>query len=285
MYYDITNPDVACYWLHEALQMKKGKFIEIYILECHNDFDIFYEKYRLVINKIDIENLEIVAFQVTSSGDECADIKKHGLHNLQWVLNNDTGLNKFLKENNISFDIDNKLMYINNTTYDMDYEKYTDLDVISQKKNQLHKIGHKIFYDFQINAFFFCKDIYDYSTVHKTPEFLYTLSCLNEVTKGIDSKWEDISKTYVVKFKSKLKDFAYFTFYESEREFEKDRQENWAELRRLLISRAVESAFSNLASEIFAYMKSNTVIEPENIIQYIPAEKWRKDVFKYFRKE
>lgn len=60
MYYDITNPDVSYYWLH----IKKDEFLETYIVECHNDFDIFYEKYRSII---DIENLEIVAFQVTSS--------------------------------------------------------------------------------------------------------------------------------------------------------------------------------------------------------------------------
>lgn len=284
MYFDITNPDVSYYWLYKSLQIKKDEFIENYIIECHNDFDTFYEKYHSIIDKIDIENLEIVAFQVTSSSDECADIKQYGLHNLQWVLSNDTCLNRFLKKNNISFDIESKLMYIGNSSYDVDYEKYKDLDVISKRKEQLHKIGHKIYYDFQINAFLFCKDIYDYSTVHEAPEFLYTLSCLNEATKGIDMKWKDICKPYVIKFKSKLKDFAYFTFYGNEREYKKDRQDNWSELRRQLILRAVESAFSDSASQIFAYMKPNTVIAPENIIEYVPAEKWRKDVLKYFGK-
>lgn len=32
-------------------------------------------------------------------------------------------------------------------------------------------------------------------------------------------------------------------------------------------------------------MKPNTVIKPENIIEYVPAEKWRKNVLKYFGKE
>lgn len=285
MYYDITNPDVSYYWLHKVLQIKRNEFIEIYIIECHNDFDIFYEKYRSTIDKIDIENLEIVAFQLTSSSDECADIKKYGLHNLQWVLSNETNLNRFLKKNNISFDIENKLMYISDIAYDVDYEKYKDLDVISKRKEQLHKIGHKIYFDFQINAFLFCKDIYDYSTIYEAPEFLYTLSFLNEATKGIDMKWKGECKPYVVKFRSKVKDFAYFTFYENEREFINDRQDNWSGLRRLLISRAVESAFCDSASQIFAYMKPDTVIAPENIMEYIPAEKWRKDVLKYFGKE
>ena len=46
-----------------------------------------------------------------------------------------------------------------------DYEKYKDLNCITRRNGCLHKIGHKLFYDFQINAFLFCKDIYDYATV------------------------------------------------------------------------------------------------------------------------
>lgn len=243
------------------------------------------EKYHSIIEKIDVENLEIVAFQVTSNSNDCADIKKYGLRNLQWVLSNDTELNRFLDENHIRFDIEKKLMHIDDISYDVDFEKYRNLDVISKRGEQLYRIGHKLYYDFQINAFLFCKDIYDYSTIHETPEFFYTLSSLNEVTKGIDKKWKKICKSYVVKFTSKLKDFAYFTFYENEREYMDDKQNNWSALRRLLISKAVESAFGDSASQIFAYMKPDTVIAPENIIEYVPAEKWRKDVLKYFGKE
>lgn len=277
--------DVAYYWLHKALHIKRDEFIETYIIECHNDFDTFYEKYHSIIEKIDVENLEIVAFQVTSNSNDCADIKKYGLRNLQWVLSNDTELNRFLDENHIRFDIEKKLMHIDDISYDVDFEKYRNLDVISKRGEQLYRIGHKLYYDFQINAFLVCKDIYDYSTIHETPEFFYTLSSLNEVTKGIDKKWKKICKSYVVKFTSKLKDFAYFTFYENEREYMDDKQNNWSALRRLLTSKAVESAFGDSASQIFAYMKPDTVIAPENIIEYVPAEKWRKDVLKYFGKE
>lgn len=64
--YDITNPNAAYDWLCETLQIKKNRFIENYIIKCNNNFNIFYERYRSVIDEIDIENLEIVAFQVTS---------------------------------------------------------------------------------------------------------------------------------------------------------------------------------------------------------------------------
>lgn len=281
--YDITNPNAAYDWLCETLQIKKNRFIENYIIKCNNIFNIFYERYRSVIDEIDIENLEIVAFQVTSNSDECSNIKKYGLHNLQWVLSNETDLKRLLQENSVNFDIESKLLYIDNVAYDVDYGHYKNLDGISRRSNQLCKIAHKIYYDFQINAFLFCKDIYDYSTIHETPEFLYTLSLLNEKTKGIDSKWKNICKSYVVKFKCKLKDFAYFTFYGDKIEYEKDKQDNWSSVRKWLLLQACESAFSNLESEVFAYMKPEIVIKPENIIEYVPAEKWRNDVLKYFR--
>lgn len=284
MYYDLTNPDASYYWLHEVLQIGQGKLIEAYVMECHSNFDIFYDKYRSKIEKLDVENIEIVAFHVTTCKDKCAEIKKNGLHNLQWVLSNDTALCKFLKENNISFDIESKLMFVNGIAYDVDYEKYRNLDVISKKKEQLHKIGHKLYFDFQINAFLFCMDIYDYSTIHNAPEFLYTLSSLNDVTREIDKKWKQLTKAYVVKYKSKLKDFAYFTFYGNEREYYKDRQENWCILKKILMRRAIESAFSNSTTQIYAYMKPNMIVKPENIIEYVPAEKWRRDVLKYFGK-
>ena len=78
MHYDLTNPDASYYWLHEALQIRQGELIETYVVECHNDFDTFYEKYRQLIDKIDVENMEIVAFQVTTCNDGCSEIKKNG---------------------------------------------------------------------------------------------------------------------------------------------------------------------------------------------------------------
>ena len=78
---------------------------------------------------------------------------------------------------------------------------------------------------------------------------------------------------------------AYFTFYGSEEEYNEDRQENWGRLKRTLITSAAERALGNNTSEAFAYMKPDVAIAPENILDYVPAEKWRKDVLKYFGKE
>lgn len=285
MYYDITNPNASYAWLLEVLQLEDNQLGEMHIEECPSEFEIFYERYQDVIEKIDIENLEIVAFQVTSSRNECNDIKKYGLHNLQWVLNNDTDLNRCLKESGIFFDIEKKFMYIKNTEYNIDYESFGDPDMLLDEEEVLEKIGHKVYVDFQINAFLFCKDIYEYSTVCKAPEFLYTLSSLNDETKRIYEKWENESKPYVVKFKFKISDIMYYTFYRDETEYEDDRRDNWSKLKKELVSKALASAFMELEDEIAVYIKPDTVITEKNIIEYIRAEQWRKDVPKYFRKK
>jgi hypothetical protein len=284
-YYDITNPDTSYYWLHEVLHLKKGELIEKYCIDCHNDSEVFYEMYLSEIQSLDIENMDIVAFQVTSNNNKCAEIKKNGLHNLQWVLSNDTELNFFLQQRGIHFDIEKRIMYIDADEYDVNYDKYRKLNYISVKKEGNEKVGHKLYYDFQINAFLFCGDINRYGVIHKVPEFLFTLATFNEKTVGIDKQWEKYTKPYVVKFKAKFKDFAYFTFYGWEEEYVLDSQNNWMELRKTLISKAINSTFSNSVSEIFAYMKPEKVISPDDILEYIPAEKWRKDVLKYFGKE
>ena len=163
--------------------------------------------------------------------------------------------------------------------------KYKNLDVISKRNEKLHNIGHKVYYDFQINAFLFCEDIYNYSTIHEVPEFIFSLSSLNDETNELYIKWKSMCEPYVVKYKAKIKDFTYFTFYDSEMEYENDRQDNWKRLRKLLISRSIESMFSRSSSEIYAYMAPDTVVSGENIIEYIPAEEWRKNVLKYFGKK
>lgn len=284
-YYDITNPDASYFWLHEVLHLNKGDLIEKYCINCHNDFDLFYEMFLTEIKSLDIENLDIVAFQVTSNNNECKEIKKNGLHNLQWILSNDTSLNTFLQQKDIHFDVEKRIMYIGDYSYDVDYDKYRESNCFSVKKEGIKNIGHKLYYDYQINAFLFCEDINQYSTIHKAPEFLFTLSSFNEKTVGVDDQWEKSTKPYVLKFKSKLKDFAYFTFYDCEDEYISDSQNKWIELRRKLFSKAIASTFNESASEIFAYMKPETVISPKDILEYVPAEKWRKDVLKYFGKE
>lgn len=97
MLYDISTSDNARSWLCDTLKVT-GREIILDYAKYQNDLDCFNEKYFKEIVDIDIENLEIVAFQVTTSDNECEDIKKNGLRNLKWVLSNDTVMNNFLSK-------------------------------------------------------------------------------------------------------------------------------------------------------------------------------------------
>lgn len=281
--YDITNPGASYDWLYSVLNIKKGDLISDYILECNKDFDTFFERHLSEVECMDINQLEIVVFHVTTNGDGCAEIKKNGLRDLKKVLQEKTELNSFLCERGIRFDIPSKMMYVNDKAFDIDYTKYTDLDRGAKHEEALHKIGHKIFYDFQVNGFLFSRDIYDYGTIHKAPEFLLTLSGFGKETAKVDDDWEKVSEPYVIKYKAKIVDFEYYTFYESQEEYLQDYHNKWIGLKKVLLQSAVDSTFSELSLDIYAYMKPGRIIGPERIIDCVPAEKWQESISKYYK--
>lgn len=262
---------------------KKGDLISDYILECNNDFDTFFERHLSEVERMDINQLEMVVVHVTTKGDKCDEIKKNGLRDLKTVLHEKTELSAFLYERGIYFDIPSKMMYVNGKAFDIDYTKYTNLDRVIKQEEALHKIGYKIFYDFQVNGFLFSRDIYDYGTIHKAPEFLLTLSEFGKETAKVDDDWEAVSEPYVIKYKAKIADFEYYTFYESQEEYLEDYHNKWIGLKKQLLQRAISSTFLDLFSDIYAYMKPGRIIEPERIIDYIPAEQWQNSISKYFK--
>ena len=282
-YFDITNPDAAYEWLYSVLDLKQGDLVEDYILKCDNDIDKFFKAHIEEIEKIDLNNLEFVAVHVTSNDDNCRSLKKHGLRNLKLVLSENTNLSRFLSAEQIRFDIERKLMFIRGKEYSIDYQKYLDMYDKSKEEDRLERIAHKIYYDFQVNGFFFNRNIFSYGTgIDKHPEFLYTLSEFNKITEGLDGKWDKFNQGYVIKYKSHVRDFEYYSFYESMEEYLEDFHSNWLKLRYWLLSRAVLCCFSDLASEVFAYMKAGIVITPERILECIPVKDWRDNDSKYF---
>lgn len=282
-YFDLTNPDASYDWLYSVLNIKKGDLISDYMLECNNDLDIFVEKHLNEIGSIDIEQLELVVIHVTTNGDDCTEIKKNGLKDLQKVLQEETELSVFLKERGIWFDIPSKIMYVDGKDFDIDYKRYTNWDRMIDQVDALYNIGRKIFYDHQVNGFLFSRDIYDYGTIHNAPEFLLTLSEFGRKTVGVDDSWAAVSKPYVIKYKARITDFEYYTFYGDQEEHLKDYHNKWIGLKKWLFQKAVDSAFSELSSDIYAYMKPGKIIEPERIIDCIPAEKWQDSISKYFK--
>lgn len=278
MLYDISTSDNARSWLCDTLKVT-GREIILDYAKYQNDLDCFNEKYFKEIVDIDIENLEIVAFQVTTSDNECEDIKKNGLRNLKWVLSNDTVMNNFLSKYGIRVDVDNRSLYTAGDTYNIDYDKTKDTDLLTDEEQLLQDIGYTVYHDYQINAFLSCKKIFDYSEVCKAPEFLFRLSELNKDTKEMYINWTNNHEPFVVKFKAKVNDFDYDTFYCNKQEYEDDKNKNWLEMKKKLVILALNVMFDRNSWKIFACMKSDTVITPDNIIDYVRAEDWNINTF------
>jgi hypothetical protein len=281
--FDITDPDAAYEWVLSVLGIEGGRFIEEFVINCSNDFDKFFDTYKNKIEAIDINKLELVAIHVTSNNNNCDDIKNNGIKNLKKALSEKTELKDFLISQGIIFDIENKEMFIDEVKYDITYKENIKSENISNLEKKLNRIAHKIYHDYQVNGFFFNKDIYDYGTgIHMHPEFLVTISDFNKKTKGLADKWDKFNEGYVIKYKALISKFAYFTFYGDTNEYLDDYHNNWIRLKYWLLSHAVSCWFSDISSQVFAYMKPHGVILPERILEIVPANKWREHVLKYF---
>jgi len=281
IYYDITNPDASYNWLHSVLDIKKGELISDYVLECNNDFDTFFEKHIGEIEHLDINQLELVVFHVTTNRDDCAEIRKNGLRDLKKVLQEKTEFSTFLSDRGIRFNVPSKKMYVNGEAFDIHHKKCVNR--ADRQEEVLHAIGRRIYNDFQVNGFFFCKDIHRYGTIHTAPEFLLTLSGFSKETARIDREWEELSQPFIVKFKARITDFEFCTFYGCLEDYLQDYHNNWIELKRWLLQGAVSSTFSKPVSIIFAYIKQGRIIEPDRILECVPADQWRNDVFRYYK--
>lgn len=119
MNYDIRTCDSARQFVLDFMNMTPNEFETEYNDECQKDFEKFWERNIDRIQEVDISNIKIMAFHILGALDECEEIKKNGLKNLQEVLSNDTLLKKKLSKAGIEFDIPGKSMICNGTSYDI----------------------------------------------------------------------------------------------------------------------------------------------------------------------
>lgn len=275
--YDITEPDKAMEWICHVLEIEPGQLIDDYVLKCGTDLDVFYEMYYNKLKKIDTRELNLVVIHVTSNNDNCENIQKYGIKNLQSVLAEKNELSEFLKNKGISFNILEKKMYINDNEYEICYDDLLIMKCRTNEQNKLKKIAHKIYFDYQINGFFYNENILNYGTnIHKNPEFLLTLSEFDETTYGLDKEWGDTNRGYVIKYKTKIENFAEYTFELSKIEMEEELNGKGDKIKKFLLTKAMLSCFGK-TSEIFAYMKPDKIIKPNEIIECISVDDWLRE--------
>lgn len=273
--FDITTSDLAYEWLQDILGISGEDIIRDYALKCNRDLDCFMDRHLNTIKAIDMNSIEFGAFHVTSNSDQCTEIKQHGIRNLQKVLDGPSELKSFLNSFGFKFDIQNKKMISKGKVYNIDYESYKN-ETLTYQEEKLKEIARKIYFDYQVNGFFFSRNIFKYGTkIDKRPEFLLTLSSFNLPFDYLGDKWSQNRRGYVVKYKAKLSQFEYYTFYHDVNDYLDDLQTEWMQLKKWMFSYAIDCSFSNLYSDIYAYMKPVNDILPEQILECVPVEEWR----------
>ncbi len=84
----------------------------------------------------------------------------------------------------------------------------------------------------------------------------------------------------MIKYKAKIVDFEYYTFYESQEEYLQDYHNKSIGLKKLLLQRAVDSTFSELSLDIYAYMNQKVVQPKDKSVLYCGGE---ESISKYYK--
>lgn len=267
MIYDISTPVSAFQFIQKCLNITCSDFMNEYVIECNNDFDIFWNKRKDNLALLDIENLKYKGLHVTSNWNECVEIKKNGLRDLKLVLSEDTNLKKFLQDYGVKFDIKGKTLFIDNRRIDIDYEKNKKIKTyFTDQEKSIKAVGRKIYSDSQVNAFFSMDAIFSYgSDIYCRPEFLMNLSKCDSKIRDIENVWRDKSQGYIVVFVADFNQLSSLTFYKNDYEYERDN--NRIHLKKCIIERAIKRYF-NFKIEECMYIKKDVTIEPNKIIEY-----------------
>lgn len=268
MNFDLRTCDAAYYFVLDFMDMTPDEYERI--INCENDFETFWNRNIEYIKSVDISGLRLMAFHVVGSLDGCREIKEKGLMNLQTVLSEETNLKRMLERAGVTFDIQNKLMYCNGNSYDIDYEKYRGHHFLTGIDKKLGHVAHRVYYDFCVNGFMAIDNIYNYGTnIHERPEFLMTLGKLLPQAQKVEAIWKYKAKSYRVDFYATVDQVHRFNFELDE--YRNPPYEGWFELddemklKKWMLSHAIDRAHDNLGMTIL-YVKDDVIIPANQII-------------------
>lgn len=213
--FDITTPQKAMEFLLTNLRF--SNFVELsneFNVNCERDLDVFAERNLYTLDIIDIFNVHFIAFHVTGSIDNCDEIKRNGICNLQYVLSQETKLKELLNKVSVCFNIPEQKVIINGNEYNINYDYYRTLGCrLTPQEKALKNIAHKVYYDYGINGFWYCEHPEDYGTdIHKRPEILLTLSEAIPQTSIIGESWKENSVAYKIFFYAKVGQLEKYSF-------------------------------------------------------------------------
>lgn len=196
----------------------------------------FVMEFKINLADCDNSNAEIICRHMTTTTQEgLKDIEKRGLLDLKGMLEEDTVLNRFLRNNQVEVDIQNKRILIDGKNYPITTTDEQCLLCIEERevrcgkfekcdiREKMDSVGRKI-YDLGGTLEFFVsgtkKDMERYSVLHFNPEILETLDQLLAKIKNktgrkepfaLSFKWrEQQNEIYILQFPVSLTDIEGF---------------------------------------------------------------------------
>lgn len=132
------------------------------------------------------EKIIIRGFHVTTSSNNCEEILQNGIEPLNKVLSNpNSELTEFLRDFNLSFNIDNMTVKHGERTHSIKEYPY-------EKISKLLTRGPY--------AFLFCANIKSYGEIHMYPEILKEMEKNGIIDVGALEKWKKSKKAYKLTF-------------------------------------------------------------------------------------
>lgn len=207
--YDLTTFESTIDCLGEYLGLTENE-IGQYLATHKESYSVegLFEAYKIDYSRLLEFDLHLAGLHVTTNNDMCKTIKEHGLLDLQQALLRDTPLSRYLAKQGVSIDVEKKLIFYNDRTYDI------SKDYLGIRDSDKDFVSYKLYEDYQINSFLSYDNVLSYG-VQVTPEFLQNLSSFLS-RYSIESDWnKQNNKCYVIKFSTPFSNFANDVFYTS----------------------------------------------------------------------
>lgn len=274
MEFDIRTTDTAYGFLLEFLQMRPDELMIEYLVNCEGDYEQFWNRNFSRIDQVDISDIRFIGFHITSNWDNCDEIRKQGLIDLQRVLSENTSLNRILRNYGIIFDIPQKTVYCGDHKINIDYDSLSKQDRHSFSDDELRvwNVAHRVYYDFLVNGFYNNDNIFGYGTdIHKRPEFFIQLTELFPQLCEYEKLWKQKSKSYKITFYAYLSQLAPYSF--DMNNLDDPPYDDWADLtmeqrlKKRMLSLALDRVYDGL-SEQYMYIRDGVGIPPSQIISY-----------------
>ena len=265
--FDLTSRERALNSLSMFIGRKEGEICSIINRNCFDDNlnyrdiqDILLEELDIDEDELSLEDIEIKSIHVTT-GNNDEEFRKNGLLNLREVLRRDTTMSRFLHDEGIKIDIENKLI------------EYKDKKYSISNEDENNFVYHKLFNDYLINGFHCDENPIDYDgLVAFRPEFINELGKLIKNPK-LQYDWKmKFNKCYLIEYKTNPYNYEWFNYQidslNSKEEFESDMDYY---IKRWLIRSAIVVIIEDIKGmglpEIFSYARFNYNFSSDEILK------------------